>query len=53
MSETNIELLEPVKVADKVEDVQLPVNFVSVGEINRDSVNVYIKQDVYKKIEKI
>ncbi|MBO5453504.1 MAG: LysM peptidoglycan-binding domain-containing protein [Clostridia bacterium] len=33
-------------------DVPMPVNFVTVGIIEHDSVRVYIKQDVYKRIEK-
>jgi proteasome lid subunit RPN8/RPN11 len=33
-------------------DVQLPLNFLSFGEIEPDDVKVYIKQDVYKALEK-
>ena len=33
-------------------DMPMPVNFVTVGTIESDSVRVYIKQDVYKRIEK-
>lgn len=32
--------------------VQLPLNFLQFGEIENDDVKVYIKQDVYKKLEK-
>lgn len=32
--------------------VQLPMNFITVGEIENDDVKVYIKQDVYKALEK-
>lgn len=32
--------------------VQLPVNFIAFGEIEQDDVKVYIKQDVYKALEK-
>ena len=32
-------------------DIQLPLNFVMVGEIENDDVKVYIRQDLYKKIE--
>lgn len=32
--------------------VQLPLNFLSFGEIEPDDVKVYIKQDVYKALEK-
>lgn len=31
--------------------VQLPVNFITNGQIENDDVKVYIKQDVYKKME--
>jgi len=31
---------------------QLPMNFITVGEIENDDVKVYIRQDVYKKIER-
>ena len=33
-------------------NVQLPLNFLSFGEIEPDDVKVYIKQDVYKALEK-
>lgn len=33
-------------------NVQLPLNFLSFGEIENDDVKVYIKQDVYKALEK-
>lgn len=32
--------------------IQLPMNFLSFGEIENDDVKVYIKQDVYKALEK-
>ncbi len=31
---------------------QLPMNFITFGEIEHDDVKVYIKQDVYKALEK-
>ncbi len=31
---------------------QLPVNFLSIGEIENDDLKVYIRQDVYKALEK-
>lgn len=37
----------------KAEGVQLPVNFLAFGEIANDDVKVYIKQDVYKELEKL
>lgn len=33
--------------------IQLPLNFLSLGEIENDDVKVYIKQDVYKSLEKL
>lgn len=33
--------------------VQLPLNFLTFGEIETDDVKVYIKQDVYKALEKL
>ena len=41
---------------EKIEDtasVQLPMNFLTFGEIENDDVKVYIKQDVYKALEKL
>lgn len=41
---------------ENVEDtrnVQLPMNFLRFGEIENDDVKVYIKQDVYKVLEKL
>ena len=35
------------------ESLQLPVNFLSFGEVESDDVHVYIKQDVYKALEKL
>lgn len=32
--------------------VQLPLNFLAFGEIERDDVKVYIKQEVYQALEK-
>ena len=32
--------------------VQLPMNFIAFGEIEPDDVKVYIKQDVYRALEK-
>ena len=36
----------------EVGNVQLPLNFLSFGEIEPDDVKVYIKQDVYNALEK-
>lgn len=46
-----IEILE--ENAEEVHSVQLPMNFLTVGEIESDDVKVYIKQDVYKALEKL
>lgn len=52
MSETNIEIFGPENVVADDSVIALPMNFVSVGNVEHDSVQVYIKQDVYKRIEK-
>ncbi len=52
MDDTNIEILEPENVVADNSVVALPMNFVSVGTVEHDSVQIYIKQDVYKRIEK-
>ena len=33
--------------------VRLPLNFLSLGQIENDDVKVYIRQDVYKALEKL
>ena len=38
---------------DEAPSVQLPMNFLTFGEIESDDVKVYIKQDVYKALEKL
>ena len=50
MDDFEIELLD----ADEGENsaAQLPTNFITVGEVSPDDVKVYIKQDVYKALEK-
>ena len=52
MSDTNIEILESENMVANNSVIALPMNFVSVGTIEHDSIQVYIKQDVYKWIEK-
>lgn len=37
---------------EETPSVQLPLNFLTFGEIESDDVKVYIKQDVYKALEK-
>ena len=46
-----------IEITDEYEktenkNVQLPLNFLSFGEIEHDDVKIYIKQDVYKALEK-
>ena len=50
-NEFEIEIMdeEPGKEAA----VQLPLNFLTFGEIENDDVKVYIKQNVYKSLEKL
>lgn len=38
---------------EKSQSVQLPMNFLTIGEIESGDVKVYIKQDVYKALEKL
>jgi len=52
MEDTAIDIIESEKEVGESSDISLPVNFVAVGEVERESVQVYIKQDVYKRIEK-
>ena len=44
-----IELLDEIDIEPELP--QLPVNFLSFGEIENDDVKVYIHQEVYKKLE--
>lgn len=39
--------------SEESNSVQLPMNFLTFGEIENDDVKVYIKQDVYKALEKL
>jgi proteasome lid subunit RPN8/RPN11 len=38
---------------ESVSNAQLPLNFLTFGEIENTDVKVYIKQDVYKALEKL
>lgn len=49
-NKVEIELNESIE--NKTKNVQLPMNFITVGQIENDDVKVYIKQDVYKQLEK-
>ena len=53
MDNTDFEIeLQDTPEQDK-ESVRLPVNILSFGEIENDDIKVYIKQDVYKALEKL
>lgn len=41
------------KEVEETDNIQLPMNFLTFGEIENDDVKVYIKQDVYKALEKL
>lgn len=47
-----IEILEDEKITDSNSPMQLPANFIIVGNMDVDDVKIYIKQNVYKEIEK-
>lgn len=47
-----IEILEDEKIENGDQTIQLPGNFIVVGNVEVDDVKIYIKQDVYKEIEK-
>lgn len=44
---------EKEESAEEKNNVQLPLNFLTFGEIENDDVKVYISQDVYKALEKL
>lgn len=50
MEDFDIDIMEESHEGN--DGVQLPLNFLTIGEIENDDVKVYIKQDVYKKLEK-
>lgn len=39
--------------SDKQDSIQLPMNFLAFGEVENDDEKVYIKQNVYKALEKL
>lgn len=47
-----IEILEEEEINNSKEAIRLPANFIIVGEADVNDVKIYIKQDVYKEIEK-
>lgn len=49
----DIEIVIQNEVIDEASSTQLPTNFLTFGEIEPDDVKIYIKQDVYKALEKL
>lgn len=49
----NFEIELQEETIEDTASVQLPMNFLTFGEIENDDVKVYIKQDVYKALEKL
>lgn len=49
MSDTELELLDQKQTP--AGDTPLPVNFIEVGEVRPGDLKVYIRQDVYRKVE--
>ena len=50
--EKNFEVEVQPSTTNLHQSVQLPMNFLTFGEIENDDVKVYIKQNVYKDLEK-
>lgn len=50
LEDFDIEVLP--ETTEESKPIQLPLNFLTIGEIENDDVKVYIKQDVYKELEK-
>lgn len=50
MDDFEIELLDEQESSG--DELQLPVNFITVGTVEPDDIKVYIRQDVYKALEK-
>ncbi len=51
MGDENIEIYEST-VAEHEKNIQLPLNLIKVGNVDNENIRVYIKQDIYKKIDK-
>lgn len=49
----NFEIELQEETIEDTASVHLPMNFLTFGEIENDDVKVYIKQDVYKALEKL
>ena len=49
MNDFDIDILEEEETEQDV--IQLPMNYLLIGELENDDVKVYIKQDVYKALE--
>ena len=50
-NEFDIDILD--ESIEEAPRVQLPMNFLELGQIQNDDVKIYIKQDVYKALEKL
>ena len=53
MEEKDIEIEIQDEAREEEQGTQLPLNFLSFGEIGQTDVKIYIKQDVYKALEKL
>ena len=47
----DLSLEEPASCAEP-EHVQLPVNFITIGEVDNDDLKLYIRQDTFFRLEK-
>lgn len=53
MDSTDFDIEIQEKNTDDAVGIQLPLNYLAFGEIEKDDVRVYIKQNVYKDLEKL
>lgn len=53
MTEKEFEIEIRDETREEEAGVQLPLNFLTFGEIENDDVKVYIRQDTYKALEKL
>ena len=51
-NETEIELSDEQKKSEEPSTLALPMNLLSFGSIGQDDVKVYLRQDVYKELER-
>ncbi len=52
MEEKDFEIEIQEEEEEKAQEVQLPLNFLTLGEVANDDVKVYIRQRVFKALEK-